>query len=190
MANEQFLREARWVLHLQWAAFNTLAWLAGVVLVGLIFQRELNNALSLAVLGLFLGVGQGLILRGRLSLTLWGWVALTGVGAALGQSLSQLLVTALGGAALEDMIASLVGAIVLGSTLGTIFGLCLGGVQWLWLRRFTSLAQAWILISILGWAAGMGLAAALPLGPLTASMTSVVVSSLVTGAWVRQLLHA
>lgn len=188
MANEQFLKEARWVLHLQWAAFNILAWLAGIVFVGLIFQRELNNALSLAVVGLFLGVGQGLVLRGRLGLSLLAWVGLTGVGAALGQSVSQLLVTTLGGAALEQMITRLIGAMVLGSTLGTVFGVCLGGVQWLWLRRLVPQAQAWVLISLLGWAAGMGLSAALPLGPLMASMTSVVVSSLITGVWVRQLL--
>jgi hypothetical protein len=188
MTNPQFLRQARLALAAQWALYATAAWAFGVMSIGAMFQRPLADPLSMGLLGLLLGLGQIVILARYITLPRGLWVLLTGAGAALGQALSQSGVILLGDRLLV-LISRPGGAIVLGLMLGALFGLCIGGLTWLLLRRQQPAAHAWILVNILGWALGMGLSAALVINLLLSSVLATLVSSLVSGAWVSQLLR-
>lgn len=188
MSNPQFLRQARLTLVAQWALYTTAAWAFGVIFVGAMFQRPLADPLSMGLLGLLLGLAQIVLLARYITLPRGLWVVLTGAGAALGQALSQRGIILLGDR-LSTLLSSLGGALFLGLLLGTVFGVCIGGLTWLLLRRQQPAAHTWILANILGWALGMGLSAALVINLLLSSVLATLVSSLVTGAWVSQLLR-
>lgn len=188
MSNPQFLRQARITLAAQWALYTTAAWAFGVMFVGAMFQRPLADPLSMGLLGLLLGLAQVVILARYITLPRGLWVLLTGAGAALGQALSQRGIILLGDRLLS-LISNLAGSIFLGLLLGTVFGVCTGGLTWLVLRRQQPAAHTWVLANILGWALGMGLSAAFVLNLLLSSVLATLVGSLVTGAWVSQLLQ-
>lgn len=141
------------------------------------------------VLGIGLGVAQWLILRRHTSQARRWWLLATIVGAALGLAcglaLADLLVLSTFTPATRDAAALVMpwrAAMQAGIT-GAVFGLVLGGAQWLALRRSRPIGGEWIAASGLGWLVGMGLGAALAavISVLGALLVTGVISGVITG---------
>ncbi|HSH02089.1 MAG TPA: hypothetical protein VLL52_06170 [Anaerolineae bacterium] len=181
--SKQYLREAQIVLWIQWVVLNGLAW--GL---GLLIMSQLTTTftpLSLAVVAVFWAGGQWLLLRTYMPITLWGWVMATALGAALGQFIAYLLVSITGymPAANQTIAILLFGAIQ-----GIIFGLAVGGAQWVVLRQSTRHAHTWVGVTVLGWTIGMSLSPVVQFTMLSLSLLSAVLSAAVIGLWVCRLL--
>jgi hypothetical protein len=115
-----------WLLWLKWVLAGTLGWVAGVLLPG-----DIPFAI-----GVTLGIAQWIVLRPLFAQAGW-WI----LASALGWAVGHVLVTI----ALPAQNLFLEGAL-LGATLGI--------AQWLVLRRWVYRAGWWIVISVVGWAAG------------------------------------
>lgn len=136
-----------WALWLRWLAATTLGWLLGGVLL---------PKLALVVAGFVIGVLQWVVLRQRLTQTGW-WVLASAAGWAGGWAIAIVLVTP-----------------EFGFLTGTVLGAALGTTQWLFLRRHFHRAGWWIVVSALGWTAGLTLLSGpLLVGAVAGAVTGV-----------------
>jgi hypothetical protein len=93
-----------------------------------------------AIAGATLGVVQWLVLKSRLSLSIW-WVAATAIGMSAGLAIST----------------ALLGSDTAGSPLlwrAGITGLCIGLAQWVVLRQVLPQSMVWIGVITLAWTVG------------------------------------
>ncbi len=158
-----------------WAYAAQPAWLTGLI--------------GGAMLGLALGIAQGLVLR-RYAGWVNGWwllASITGglVGLSLGMALADRLTLptlhmATRGAAMPVIPWQ---AVFQAGVTGALVGLGLGGAQWLVLRRASQSSRRWIIANVLGWMAGMALGAALAarIGVVGALLVTGVTSGVITG---------
>jgi hypothetical protein len=143
-----------WVLWLKWVVANTLAWVLAAALLG---------DLAMAAGGLVIGSLQWVILRKRLPQAGW-WVVASAAGWAMGWAIVIALVPP-----------------EFGVLTGTALGAALGTTQWLFLRRHFHRAGWWLVVSPLGWTAGMTL--------LTGPLLVGAVAGAVTGIALELLLR-
>jgi hypothetical protein len=143
-----------WTLWLQWLAVTTLGWvLAGVLL----------PEFALAAAGLVIGSLQWVVLRQRVPQAGW-WVPASAVGWAAGWAIVI---------ALDPQ--------EIGFLTGTLLGATMGALQWLFLQRHFHRAGWWIVVSALGWTAGLTL--------LTGPLLVGAVAGAVTGIALELLLR-
>jgi hypothetical protein len=162
----------------------TLATAAGLLL-GLVPFALLNTELPVQLVrvalplwaGFLVGLFQWLVLRPYLTHPV-DWVLNGGAGWAAGFALGLLVMDNLRGNPLGTLLGYL------------LFGLIVAVLQWPVLRREIPNAWAWVVASVVGWAAGAYLSqAVLPLvaggddpGPLVSSVVTSLVTGLVAGA--------
>ena len=120
-----------WAIWLQWVLVTTVGWMLGIALGG-----EIG-------VGVFVGLGQWVILRRYFSQA-WWWILASGAGWIVGWAvITSGLVVLPGGGAFTAIVS------------GAIFGLTMGTAQWLVLRWWTRFAGLWILASIPAWTIGL-----------------------------------
>jgi len=119
-----------WTLWLQWLAVTTLGWVLGGLLL---------PGLALVTAGLVIGILQWVVLRQRLPEAGW-WILASTVGWAGGWAIVIALVPP-----------------ELGVLTGAVLGAAMGTLQWLFLRGHFHQAGWWIVVSTLGWTAGLTL---------------------------------
>ncbi len=140
-------RSFDWVFWLQWVMVSTLGWLLG----GVLFFD-----LALIGVGLVIGLLQWVALRPHISRA-GQWVVASAVGWAIGWAFIVLFLPHQAGL-----------------FLGAVVGAALGLAQWLVLRQQFHRAGWWIVISTLGWAAGLtGLLGSLFVGTAVGVVTGV-----------------
>lgn len=124
-----------WVLaFLSFPVAGLLANLMGAV------NTPLIAVLAGAIAGATLGLIQWLVLKSRVSLSIW-WVAATAIGMSAGLAIST----------------ALLGSETAGGSLlwrAAITGLCIGLAQWIVLRRVLPRSMIWIGVITLAWTAG------------------------------------
>lgn len=173
--------------------FGAAVWLeprSGVVLAAIAVVL-----ISMAIEGSTVGVGQWLVLRGRLpALPLRAWFIATAVGAGIAWTLGMIpsTIMSMGGAASSDAAAagpelSDAAQIALGALMGLVLGPVLATPQWVVLRRHVGRAGWWIPANTAGWALGMPLVfVAISLapfgGPLWAILLVVALGLAAAGA--------
>jgi hypothetical protein len=149
-----------------------------------------------AVLGAVLGAAQGLVLRRYTPVTVQ-WVLASIVGGALGLALGMPLADTLTLPAEATMRGAATPAFpwqaaVQTSVTGAVVGVILGGAQWLLVRDRLGASGWWILVSALGWMAGLGLGAATvqAAGLIGAVLVSGFTGGVITGwgmqRWLQQ----
>jgi hypothetical protein len=194
------------MLWLEWTLATLIGYVVGTLAVlpwavQLAYSAQpawLANAVGGAVLGTAVGGAQWLILRrNRRNVDGW-WVlaSLAGglIGLAFGTALSDAVAMTTARATDRETAALMVpvrAALAAGVT-GAVFGLLLGGFQWLALRRPRGLIAWWIVANGLGWMAAMGLGAAVAdrvtiIGALLVTGTVAgVITGIVLQWWARQ----
>lgn len=123
---------------------------AGGMLVGFLLTIPLVNLLDLGfariivpiIAGLLIGFAQWIVLRRYLT-TSADWVLAGGTGWAVGYALGLLLIQNLAGTFLGAFTAYL------------LFGAIVALVHWPILRREIPNVWVWVVVNILGWAAGL-----------------------------------
>ena len=192
-----------WNVVLLW----TLATVTGLVL-GILSILTLVTGLALggsatALVGMIggvalgggIGLAQWLALRQHLGGVTW-WILVSAIGGMIGVALGLVLADALRpllGNVLADAVQSRPHAprIVWSSAVetgiaGALVGICLGSAQWLVLRRQVRSAGWWIVVSGLGWIAGLSLSAALiDVGGI---LVSLLLAGIVAGGTTGMLL--
>jgi hypothetical protein len=119
-----------WSFFIQWVLVTTLGWLLGQILAGLLGVGALT------------GAAQWLVLRLRVRQAGW-WVAASIAGWFVGIVVLGVVVA---GAELPPEAGTLA---------GVALGAAIGAAQWLILCRWVHQAGWWIVVSTLGWAAGL-----------------------------------
>lgn len=143
-----------WTLWLQWLAVTALGWLLGGVLL-----PEPASVIA----GLVIGVLQWVVLRQRLPQAGW-WILASAAGWA-------------GGWATVIALAPLGPGILT----ATVLGAAMGTTQWILLQRHFYRAGWWIVVSALGWTAGLAL--------LTGPLLVGAVAGAVTGIALELLMR-
>ena len=143
-----------WTLWLQWLAVTALGWLLGGVLLP-------DPALVMA--GLVIGLLQWVVLRQRLPHPGW-WILASAVGWAGGWTVVITLAPP-----------------GFGILTATVLGAAMGTTQWLFLRGHFHRAGWWIVISALGWTAGL----ALLTGPLLVGAVAGAVTGITLELFLR-----
>jgi hypothetical protein len=144
-----------WGFWLWWVLASTMGWAVGArvgVAVGSFGEPPGFEAaqsvptiivagyLGVAVGGILVGVLQSLVLRRKIARA--GWWVLAGVGAA-----AVIGVVVFGVGVVNTDVGWVVGA--------SLFGIVVGVLQWLVLRRQVARAGWWVLASAVGWFVGM-----------------------------------
>ncbi len=119
--------------------------------------------LALVVAGFMIGVLQWVVLRQRLTQTGW-WVLASAAGWAGGWAIAIAPVSP-----------------EFGFLTGTVLGAALGTTQWLFLRRHFHRAGWWIVVSALGWTAGLTLLS----GPLLVGAVAGAVTGIALELFLR-----
>jgi hypothetical protein len=171
------IRKAGWTLWFGWLLVSAGGWALGWLVapsVGGFVSWPIAEAVDAAlaeivggtvawgILGLFLGVGQWLLLRRHIRKAGW-WVLATVVGCAVAGSVKWVQGPIMDQIAFE--VAAGLGEIgweivmpLMGIGLGLIFegatGLVVGSAQWLVLQRQVPRAGRWVLVSVVAWATG------------------------------------
>lgn len=140
------LSGAEWSLGIQWVIVTAIGWVIGFFVCetfvqGLTFPGTVVEG---AVIGTFVGLGQGWAMRSR-GAGIWWWTLASIVGFAIGKAVGELI---------AGNSEGVLGYLVTGATIGVVVGLA----QWLALRRMAGAAW-WIPASVVGWAAGWSLVA-------------------------------
>jgi len=123
---------------------------AGGMLVGFLLTLPLVNLLDLGFLrilvpilaGILIGFAQWMVLRQYLT-TSADWVLAGGTGWAVGYAVGLLLIQSLSGTFFGALAAYL------------LFGVIVALVHWPILSREIPSATVWVLLNVLGWAAGL-----------------------------------
>jgi hypothetical protein len=124
------------------AIATTLGWRLGWRL-SFLAPGGLATAILGLTLGLSLGAAQWLVLRGHFRGPGW-WIPVTALGWTVGITVGAWLGQQFG-----------LAEIGFGIVLGTVTGLCLGAVQWLFLRRRVTRAGWWLPASTFAWASSL-----------------------------------
>ena len=141
-----------WGLWFQWIMATTMGWVLGQ----LVFPE-----LALLVTGLAIAVFQWVVLQHRIRKA-WRWM----VASVAGWTIAGVLVLVTIPVEL-DFLA------------GPVWGFCTGIAQWLVLRKEVHWAGWWIIISTLGWTAGISLLPGIMLsGVMPAVMTGIALELL------------
>ena len=162
----------KWGFLFQWTTMNLLGTVIGVAFLVLMYALLLSDAskgvtalfdqgISVAIMGLFLGLFQWLVLKTRME-QIRSWIPATSIGLVLGATGIAVIRYLLIGDSLGSMSPPL-GAAVIGALLGT--------AQWTVLRKHLSPALPWILGSTAGWS--LGSTALVALGLKSFSATNV-----------------
>jgi hypothetical protein len=185
------------MLWLEWTLATLVGYVVGTLAVlplavQLAYTAQpawLAGAVGGAVLGATVGGAQWLVLRRhRQAVAAW-WVLASLAGGLLGLALGTALSDALAMTTLvptdRETAAQMVpvrAALTVGAT-GAVFGLLLGGGQWLALRRPRSSMVWWAVANGLGWMVAMGLGAAVAdwLTALGAMGVTGIVAGVATG---------
>lgn len=181
-----------WTFGLRWTLATAAGLAAGVAAmfagVGAATGRAgplVFGAVLGGVLGLCCGVAQGLVLRRRLAGTT-RWAAATAAG--------WVLFWAPNMAGWFGRGSGVAGKMAEGLGHGALFGVVLGGAQWLVLRGRVPGAARWVATSVVGWAvaaaAGDGLKAAVGGGGPIDIAAGVVIATGVTAAGMARLLRS
>jgi len=128
-----------------------VAWWVGVTVVGWVIGFAICEAFFTnltfpgtttegAVIGTFVGIGQAILLRGRVGGAV-PWVVATIVGFGLGKALGQLV---------GDPLGSPLSYLVIGAFIGSFVGVA----QWFVLRSRVPRAAWWVIASLLAWGLG------------------------------------
>ena len=152
--SSQTLPQFDWTLWLQWLAVTAFGWILGGVLL---------PGLAPVAGGLVIGVLQWVVLRQRLPQAGW-WILASGVGWAGGWTIVITLAPP-----------------EFGILTTTVLGAAMGTTQWLLLQRHFYRAGWWIVVSALGWTAGLAL--------LTGPLLVGAVAGAVTGITLELLLR-
>src|SRR5918997_4887501 len=185
----------------------TLATVAGVV-VGMLSILTFVAGLALegrstALVGMVgglaigggIGLAQWLVLRQHLGGVIW-WILASAMGGTLGVALGLVLADALRplfGSVLADALQSrpdapriLWSSAVATGIAGAVAGICVGVAQWIVLRKEVPSAGWWMVVSGLGWMAGLSLSAALiDVGGI---LVSLLLAGIVVGGMTGTLL--
>lgn len=197
MPNPQFQREAQFILWLQWIFASAFTWIAGRLFVkDWFFSAEPNRQLLImfAIVGLYLAVGQWLVMHRHANMNALRWIPLwmlvTAVGVGIGQWAAQSVIGQLPQSWLQEALNNLIAGMALGGLIGIVFGFVVGVAQWVVLRSRIRLAWMWIVVNVVGWGLGMQMSALINTNPIMGSLISAIVAAVVTGLWVAQLLSA
>jgi hypothetical protein len=177
-------------LWLEWMVATLIGYVAGALVVLPLAVQLAYAALPPwlvggaggAALGGLVGIAQWLVMRRSGKRTSGWWVpaGLVGgmLGLALGTALGDMLAQAAPPPVDREAAARMfpLGVALSNGITGALFGLFLGGAQWLALRRPRRVLGWWALANGLGWAAGMGL------GAVVAAQGNTIAAMLITGA--------
>lgn len=174
-------------LLLRWVVATTVGWVIGFAICEAVIKPIVNALTHFnsdgAVIGISIGIGQGLVLQRRIGRKSW-WILASIIGFGIGRDVSDVVAQSISGPS-----GTALGGLGIGSSLGL--------AQWLVLRRHVPDARWWILASAIAWtigwaiissvdpeAAGASMAAALAVGSAGA-----VAAGLVTAAALVLLLR-
>jgi len=137
------LTRVEWGFGLRWVLATTVGWVVGFAICEA-FEAFLGpfTVVEGAVIGISVGIGQWLVLKGRINRAGW-WILASIIGFAVGK-------------AVGDAFAHVSGAVGMGLT-GAAIGASVGIAQWFVLRRHVVRAEWWVLASVLAWAVGGGI---------------------------------
>lgn len=150
------------IFWLQWIGANTLAWTVGWLVTG-------------AVIGVFAGIAQWLVLYRRVAWARWwafasfiGWLA----GLMLGPGVSSGI----------NVLLSLAGSearVTYAPAGWAVFGTAMGTAQWYLLRWHVHRAGWWVLVSSVAWTCGF--AVAVPLSEVIGRVTGSALAGMIVG---------
>ena len=185
--NQAYLQQAQRFVLVQWVFFNALGWSLGLLLtVGA--DEASPPHVRFGIIAFMLGIGQWIVVRRYLRGLRFLWIFATSAGFVLGQLASQRLanyVVPLVGNELNGTVQGIVFGGAIGITLGAIVGL----LQAILLPRRYAPVRYWVLANIVGWGIGFQLASlSAGVGYQLTSLLTTIVSSLITGLWVMQLV--
>ena len=124
-------------LGIQWVVATIVGWAIGFFVCEALKAFVSTLFVDGLVIGAFVGVAQGLVVRRRIAPMGW-WVLASILGFGVGLA---------AGEAVGPGVPLIVGR----ALIGTIIGLAVGVAQWLVLRRQVARAEWWILASVVGW---------------------------------------
>lgn len=137
------LTRVEWGFGLRWVLATTVGWVVGFAICEA-FKAFLESITADgAVIGISVGIGQWLALKGRINRAGW-WILASIIGFAAGKAVGDAFAQAVPGA---------VGFGLSGAAIGASVGIA----QWFVLRRHVVLAEWWVLASVLAWAVGGGI---------------------------------
>ncbi|MGB1252174.1 MAG: hypothetical protein ACPG8W_16260 [Candidatus Promineifilaceae bacterium] len=190
--NPQFIRQAQFIIWAQWVFFNLFGWAFGLFAT---WGTQTDTITRFGWIAMFLGIGQWLILRNYLRRPTWLWIGLTAVGMMAAQYLAQQFVDYL----IAQQIVSFQGVSMLsgfliGGVIGVLIGACLSLAHLILLPRTGTLIRDWFMANTVGW--GLGFQVGTILGALLfsadyrfTSLIAVLLSAIISGLWVTQLIH-
>jgi len=125
-----------------WVGVTVVGWVVGFAICEAFFTNLTfpGTTTEGAVIGTFVGIGQALLLRGRIGGAV-AWVVATIVSFGIGKALGQLV----GGPLDTPLSYAVVGAFI---------GSFVGAAQWFVLRSRVPRAGWWIVASLAGWGVG------------------------------------
>ena len=137
------LTRLEWGFGLRWVLATGGGWVVGFAAcetLRAIAEFLAHPPTDGAVIGIFIGIAQWVVLKGRLHRVGW-WILASIIGFGIGKAVGDAVAQAVTGA--------------LGSGLdGAVIGSSLGVAQWLVLRHHVAQASWWILASSVAWAVG------------------------------------
>jgi len=137
------LTRVEWGFGLRWALATTVGWVVGFAICEA-FKAFLESITADgAVIGISVGIGQWLALKGRINRVGW-WILASIIGFAVGKAAGDAFAQAVPGAVSFGLSGAAIGASV-------------GIAQWFVLRRHVVRAEWWVLASVLAWAVGGGI---------------------------------
>ena len=180
--NQRFAYSANLLLWLGWVAASTasavIAWYGSYVaidvlerIVGAVNEDHLTMPILVAIIALCQAVSQALLLRHHLPHAT-RWIAATIMGWIV--ACSGLMIAAISGGVLRDTVFRADTALYV---VAVAWGVGIGGVQWLVLRRYSALAVWWIPSNVIAW-----LAVPLLIGPTLNNVIEMVILGAVPAA--------
>ena len=188
--NTQFLREAQFILWLQWIFLTALS-----SLVGWFWMINHRGAMTkFAVIAAVIAFAQWLIIRRytKMSHLLWGivWVGMTALGAAGGHTLGLKVTSYLPNLWTDFNFSNLIAGIILGGVLGVCFGFGIGLSQIVLLIGRMALPPVWLLANVVGWGLGFQFGSLFLHSGTMAFLITAITAASVNGLWVAQLISA
>ena len=137
------LTRVEWGFGLRWVFATSVGWVLGFAICEA-FKAFLDSITADgAVIGISVGIGQWLALKGRINRAGW-WILASIIGFAVGKVVGDVFAEAVSGA---------VGFGLSGAAIGASVGIA----QWFVLRRHVVRAERWVLASVVAWAVGGGI---------------------------------
>lgn len=137
------LTQAERNLGLQWVVATVVGWGIGFFVCEAFKAFLAGLSADGLVIGAFVGIAQGLVLRRRIAPMGW-WVLVSIIGFGVGKFAGEV--------AVQGMPTGVGHAVT-----GAIIGVSIGIAQWLVLRRHVARAEWWVWANIAAWALGWSL---------------------------------